>query len=128
MSDQKTGAAGIKITEANLGNNEQFDEVVTNLEIYSQSIVRSFEEVTSRIHTKLNNSGSSAIAKLNMLESSRESLNNLIKMNSEELDQIIAEVEEITKELQSLDSLENEILLLSDLLTTVEDNVKCKPQ
>ena len=124
---QKIGASGIKLAEINMGNNEQFEEIVSNLEIYSQSIVRSFDEITAKIHQKLNESGSAALSKLELLNASKESLDNLIKINSEELDQMIGEVEEIVKELQGLDSLENEILLLSDLLTTVEDNVK-RPQ
>ena len=121
---QKVGASGIKLAEVNIENNEQFEKIVTNLEIYSQSIVRSYEEITSKIHQKLNESGYAALSKLEMLKASRESLDNFIKTNSEEFDQVISEVEEIIKILQGIDSLENEVLLLSDLVTTVEDNVK----
>ena len=118
------GASGIQLTGINPNEHEQFLSVVQKLENYSQNLVKAFDETTLKIHQKLENNGDVALLALKKLGENLESLNTASNTSQEEMDSIISEVEAILSEFSGLDALQSEILLLSDLLTAVEEAVK----
>ena len=118
------GASGIKLTGINPSEHEQFLSVVQKLENYSQTLVKAYDETTSKIHKKLESNGDVALIALKKLGEQLEDLNTASNTSQEEMDSIIFEVEAILSEFSGLDTLQNEILLLSDLLTAVEEAVK----
>ena len=101
-----------------------FKMIMQNIENYSISLVQSFETTVSKIHNKLCDNGKVASKSLSKFNEANAELNNVIKGNAEELEKMIGAVDDILDELKGLDTLQSEILLLSDLLTTVEDSVK----
>ena len=101
-----------------------FKMIMQNIENYSISLVQSFETTVSKIHNKLCDNGKVALKSLSKFNEANAELNNVIKGNAEELEKMIGAVDDILDELKGLDTLQSEILLLSDLLTTVEDSVK----
>lgn len=121
------GASGIKLTGISPQEDAQFTNVVSSLEEYSQSLVTNFEATVKKVRDRLNDNGATALLALSKLAESKETMEKMAKESFDELQNIIADVESIVKEFDGLDGIQNEILLLSDLLTTVEEAVK-RPQ
>ena len=121
------GASGIKLSSISPQEDSQFMKVISSLEEYSQSLVANFEGTTKKIRDRLNDGGSTALQALIKLAESKDTMEKMAKESFDELQNIIADVEAIVKEFDGLDGIQNEILLLSDLLTTVEEAVK-RPQ
>lgn len=122
---EESSISSIKLTPIITQTDENnFKMIMQNIENYSISLVQSFETTVSKIHNKLCNNGKVALKSLSMFNNANAELNNVIKDNAEELEKMIANVDEILNEMQGLDALQSEILLLSDLLTTVEDSIK----
>ena len=118
------GAAGVKLSGISQADHDKFSEVVASIEEYSQSLVTNFQDATTKIHERLEENGAAALQALQKLAQSRDSLETMVKENGDVLEQIMNEVDPIVKEIDGLDSLQSELLLLSDLLTTVEETVK----
>ena len=118
------GASGIKLAGISPTEHEQFLHVVNSIEEYSRSLVKNFESTTHQIHEKLEANGGAAIQALTRLMQSKEALEKMVNENADVLEQIMADVDSVVKQFDGLDQLHNELLLLSDLLTTVEEMVK----
>ena len=118
------GAAGVKLSGISQADHDRFSEVLASIEEYSQSLVANFEATTNKIHERLESNGAAAILALTKLAESKDALEKMVNENYDVLEQIMSEVDAIVKEFDGLDSIQNELLLLSDLLTTVEETVK----
>lgn len=118
------GPSGLKLSGIKPEDNEQFLTVVKKLGDYSQNLVKAFDEITQKLHNKLNENGGIALKALQTLGKSIEELDISTTKSQEQLDSIVSEIESILSEFSGLDAIQNEILLLSDLLTAVEEAVK----
>jgi uncharacterized protein YciW len=107
------------------GKNAQMGDVISAIENYSRLLVANFEKLTQQVRERLNDGGLAAVQALKVLASTREDMQRVISLNSMEFEQLMTEVEAVTKEFDGIDALQNEVLQLSDLLTTVEQTVKC---
>jgi hypothetical protein len=121
------GPSGIKLTGITAKDEAQLESVLLGIEQYAQQLVVAFEATTKQIHQRLNDTGGVAIQALSALSGSHDELQNVINGSFEELKAIILAIESIGREFDGLDRIQNELLLLSDLLTAVEETVK-RPQ
>lgn len=124
---QAGAISGTKLSGITAAEEAQFANVIASIEEYSKSVVANFESTTKGIHTKLEGSGAAALQALARLGDSRDKLENAIKDDYQELEQIIADAESVADAFSGLDQIQSELMLLSDLLTTVEAAV-ARPQ
>lgn len=106
----------------------RFSSALHGIESYSRTLVQSFDGAVSKIHSKLCSDGGIAARSLSALGSAGGDLDRVARASASALESLISDVDSVLADLQGLDALESEILLLSDLLTTVEDAVKRSAQ
>lgn len=120
----QTGSSGIQLSTISEEDKKQFSDVVSQLETYSQDIIRSFDEVTKQIRTKLDGMGDVAIKAMESLENARKNIQSLSEQSYEELETIISSIESIVTELECIDTIQADVNLLSDTITTVESALR----
>ena len=123
MEIPPAGAAGIQLTGISEEEHQQFSQVVDKVDKYSQHLVSSFDSITKQINEKLNAAGGISMQALEALQKAHDALTDLSKEKFEQFDQIMNQCDSIIKQLSGLDAVQNELLLLSDLLTAVEETV-----
>lgn len=118
------GASGIKLNGINLAEHDQFVSVVSQIEEYSQHLVTSFENTAGKINSAVVQIGDVALKALENLSKARDEMQLAADESYQELESIMNEVDTISTEFDGLDAIQKETLLLSDLLTTVEESLK----
>jgi transposase len=118
------GPAGIKLIDVTPKDQAQFSACIAEIEEYSQHLVRDFDSTTSQIQSRLSESGSIALRALTMLGESCGELDAIVNRTFPELESVIAEIEALSGEFEKIDSIQSELVLLSDLITAVEASVK----
>lgn len=121
------GASGIKLNGINLIEHDQFSSVVSQIEEYSQYLVSAFENNAEKINKSVVQIGDVALKALEGLSKVKDDLQSEADQSFQELEEIMNEIDSITTEFDGLDAIQKETLLLSDLLTTVEESLK-RPQ
>jgi DNA-binding ferritin-like protein len=117
-------SSGLKLAGITPKDEAQFNSILSDIDQYAQQLVTNFEATTHQIHERLNGSGGVALQALSALSASRDELDKIIDGSFEELQQIVAAIESVGKEFNGLNLIQNELVLLSDLLTAVEEAVK----
>lgn len=118
------GLSKIQLSGISAEENAQFENVVAQLEAYSQQIVKSFDSTTSKIRTRLDDMGDISSKALQKLREARDNIDTLTDQSVAELDAIMDGVDAIVAEMDCLDGIQAEILRLSDVLTTVEASIR----
>jgi hypothetical protein len=121
------GPAGIKLVGVTPKDQVQFSACVADIEEYSRHLVRDFENTTSQIQSRLSENGSVALRALTMLGGSCGELDAVVSRTFPELESVVAELEALSVEFDKIDTIQSELVLLSDLITAVEASVKHPP-
>ena len=118
------GASGIQLSTISPEENQQFNEIVGKIQSYSQNLIESFDKSINDIKGKLDSMGSVVLKALNELENARKAMEDLTDESFTQLEQIMDSVSQILVELDCLDSVQADVLRLSDAVTTVESSIK----
>ena len=118
------GASGISLSTISDEESAQFTQVLGKLENYSANLIESFDSSLKQIRGKLDTMGGTAIKALDELSKARAALENVTDQSCQELEQIMDCVNEILSEMDCLDSVQADILRLSDAVATVESSIK----
>jgi hypothetical protein len=118
------GASGVRLLGVTARDSAQFDAVISEIEGYSQRLVADFDGATAQICARLSNHGDVAAQALAALSSSHADLDAVISGTFGELEGVVADIESLGGEFEKLDTIQAELVLLSDLLRTVEETVK----
>jgi hypothetical protein len=113
-----------KVTDAILHDTDQLAAVISELELYSRSLVTNFEATTKQIRQALADRGAIAAQAIAVLAASQGEVDAILSGSYAQLDGIIAAVESLLPEFDALDAINSELVLLSDILTTVEEAVQ----
>ena len=116
--------SGIQLKGISNEEKDQFNIIINKVEEYSKDIIKSFNNSTTQIQNKLNEMGNISLKALELLEKSKNELIELTNQEVEQLEKIIEEVEKIVINFECLDGIQEEILRISDILTTVETSIK----
>jgi hypothetical protein len=87
-------------------------------------LVSSFDGATAQICARLADHGNVASQALAALATSEEALDGVVNSTFEELEGVVSDIESLSSEFEKLDTIQAELVLLSDLLRTVEETVK----
>ena len=118
------GASGISLSTISDEESAQFTQVLGKLENYSANLIESFDSSLKQIRGKLDTMGDTAIKAIDELSKARAALENMTDQSCQELEQIMSCVDEILSEMDCLDSVQADILRLSDAVATVESSIK----
>ena len=118
------GASGIQLSTISQEESQQFTDIVGKIQNYSQNVIESFDNSIHEIRGKLDSMGDVVLKALGELENARKSLENLTDESFSQLDEIMNAITEILKELDCLDSVQADVLRLSDAVTTVESSIR----
>ena len=118
------GASGIQLSTISQEESQQFTDIVGKIQNYSQNLIESFDNSIHEIRGKLDSMGDVVLKALGELENARKSLENLTDESFSQLDEIMNAITEILKELDCLDSVQADVLRLSDAVTTVESSIR----
>jgi hypothetical protein len=118
------GPAGVRLIAITAKDTAQFDAVLEQVEEYSQRLVANFDGPTAQICARLADSGTVAGRALTALSASHEQLDAVVNSTFCELEGVVTDIESLTGESEKLDTIQAELVLLSDLLRTVEETVK----
>jgi hypothetical protein len=118
------GPAGIKLIGLTAKDLSQFDTVISEVEEYSQRLVANFDGATAQICARLADHGSVAGRALAALTATHEDLDKIVDETFSELEGVVADIESLSGEFEKLDTIQAELVLLSDLLRTVEETIK----
>jgi hypothetical protein len=110
--------------EAAPKEDERLTKLISDLEQYSQSLVKNFEGTTKAIHERLAASGGVVIQALRMLASTQGEIDTILNTSFGDLEAIIQTIESLLPDFEGLETVQTELLLLSDMLTTVEEAVQ----
>jgi ABC-type transporter Mla subunit MlaD len=127
MAHPGSGSApqsGVQLSLNDLKDGNKFSSIVSALEQYSQSLVKNFEATTRSLHQRLDETAGVATQALAILSQSESELEALLGASFADLDAIIGTVEGLADDFNGLNSIENELCLLSDQVTTLEDAVR----
>jgi hypothetical protein len=113
-----------KVTDAILKDTGQLAAIISELELYSRSLVANFEGTTKQIRQALEDRGAIAAQAVGVLAASQSEVDSILNGSYTQLEGIIAAVESLLPEFDALDLINNELVLLSDILTTVEEAVQ----
>jgi hypothetical protein len=105
-------------------DDERVVKLISDLEQYSQSLVKHFEGTTKAIHNRLATSGGVVIQALTMLASTQGEIDTILNNSFDDLEAIIQTIESLLPDFEGLEIVQTELLLLSDMLTTVEEAVQ----
>jgi hypothetical protein len=115
------GPLSLKISDATLKDGDQLTLIISELEKYSQSLVKNFDATTRQIQQALADRGSIAVQAVEVLAASQVEVDSILNDSFSQLEGIITAVESLLPEFDGLEAVNNELLLLSDILTTVEE-------
>jgi hypothetical protein len=114
----------VKLSDAILKDDDQLTVIISELEQYSQSLVKNFESTTKQIRQALDDRGSIAAQAVEILSSSQAEVDSILNGSFSQLEGIINAVESLLPAFDGLEEVNNELVLLSDILTTVEEAVQ----
>jgi hypothetical protein len=110
-------------SEANPKDKDQLIAIISELEKYSQSLVKNFDATTTQIQKALADRGAIAAQAVELLASSQAEVDSILNGSFAQLEGIITAVESLLPEFEGLEAINDELVLLSDILTTVEEAV-----
>jgi hypothetical protein len=103
---------------------ERLTKLVSDVEQYAQSLVKNFEGTTKAIHEKLAGSSAVLIQALGVLAKTQAEVETILTTSFADLQTIIETVEGLLPAFEGLETVHTELLLLSDVLTNVEQAVQ----
>jgi folate-dependent phosphoribosylglycinamide formyltransferase PurN len=108
----------------NFNDGDQLTAIISELEKYSQSLVKNFEATTKQIRQALADRGAIAAQAVEILAASQAEVDSILNNSFAQLEGIINAVESLLPEFDGLEAVNDELVLLSDILTTVEEAVQ----
>ena len=123
-STENLSKSGIKLIGIDSIEKEQFANVITLIEQYSNALASNFEATTKQIKQKLEDGGSVAILSLQKLIEQRNAFDEMVNQNFQATEELLNELDGVLKVLDSLDDIQAQVNQLYDTVVTFEQFVK----